>query len=57
MPKKQRDHLETKDAAAKQRTQTQTPQMQSYDDVAHEVEGHDETPQEVGDDGHRQRRP
>ncbi len=55
MPKKQRDPLETKDAVAKQREQTQPPQMQARDDCAQEVEEHDETPQEVGDNGHRQR--
>ena len=57
MPKKQTDPRETKDAATKQRTQTQTPQMQSHEDCAQEVEEHGETPQEVDDDSHRQRQP
>jgi len=52
---RQRDSLETKDAAAKQQTQTQMPQVQAHDNCAQEVEEHDETPQKVGDDGHRQR--
>ncbi len=56
-PKKQRDSLETKDAAAKQREQTQPPQIQAHDDCAKEVEEHDETPQELGDDDRHQRQP
>jgi hypothetical protein len=39
--KKQRDLHETKDAVAKQQTQTQMPQMQAHDDCAQEVEEHD----------------
>ena len=57
MLKKQRDPLETKDAAAKQREQTQPPQMQAHDDRAKEVEEHDKTPQELGDDHRPQKQP
>jgi hypothetical protein len=48
-PKKKRDPHETKDAEAKKRPQTETPQMQAHEDTPKEVE-------ELGDDDYHRRR-
>ena len=50
-PKRQRDPHETKDDAAKQQKQRETPLMQSHDDVRQEEQTQDETPHEDGEGG------
>ena len=57
-PKRQRDLHGTKDDAAKQQTQQETPQMPSHDDVRQEEQTQEETPHDEreGEDDDRHRR-